>query len=80
MITTENYIIEAETIKLKKKFGKNVRKYRKNLNMSQEQLAEKMDISVVFLSHVENGIHGIEFMKIAKLCNILKIEAKDLFS
>ena len=37
------------------KIGENIRKYRKNRGMSQEQLAEKAGISVTHMSHIESG-------------------------
>ncbi len=35
--------------------GQRVRKYRKAMNISQEQLAELADISVTHMSHIETG-------------------------
>ena len=35
--------------------GKRVRKARTDKNISQELLAEKIDVSVVYLSRIENG-------------------------
>ena len=37
------------------KIGENIRKYRKMNGLSQEQLAEKINISVTHMSHIENG-------------------------
>ena len=37
------------------KIGENIRKYRKLNGFSQEQLAEKINISVTHMSHIENG-------------------------
>jgi len=68
-----------EEEKLKKIFGKNVRKYRKIKKLTQEQLAEMLDVSVVFISKVENGYYGIDFKKLAKLSKILDVEPSVLF-
>ena len=35
--------------------GQRIRKYRKALGLSQEQLAEKVDISITHMSHIETG-------------------------
>ncbi len=35
--------------------GQRIRKYRKALGFSQEQLAEKVDISITHMSHIETG-------------------------
>ena len=37
------------------KIGQRIRKFRKANNLSQEQLAEKIGISVTHLSHIETG-------------------------
>jgi transcriptional regulator with XRE-family HTH domain len=37
------------------KIGERIRKYRKARGMSQEQLAEKVGISVTHMSHIETG-------------------------
>lgn len=36
--------------------GQRIRKYRKASELSQEQLAEKVGISVTHMSHIETGI------------------------
>ncbi len=35
--------------------GQRIRKYRKSNNLSQEELAEKVGISVTHMSHIETG-------------------------
>ena len=35
--------------------GQRIRKYRKALGLSQEELAEKVDISTTHMSHIETG-------------------------
>lgn len=59
--------------------GKNIRKYRSYNAWSQEQLAEKIDISATFLSNIETGRSWISAKTIAKLCNVLKIDMYELF-
>jgi transcriptional regulator with XRE-family HTH domain len=59
--------------------GKNIRKYRFRNVWSQEQLAERIDISATFLSNVETGRAWVSAKTIAKLCNVLKIGAYELF-
>ena len=38
-----------------KLLGKNIKEARKSLKMTQEQLAEQIDVSTVFISQIENG-------------------------
>ncbi|GHV10537.1 hypothetical protein FACS189491_00180 [Spirochaetia bacterium] len=59
--------------------GKNIRKYRSYNAWSQEQLAEKIDVSATFLSNIETGRSWISAKTIAKLCNVLKIDIYELF-
>ncbi|GHV90044.1 hypothetical protein AGMMS50268_05470 [Spirochaetia bacterium] len=59
--------------------GKNIRKYRSRNAWSQEELAEKIDISATFLSNIETGRSWISAKTIAKLCNVLKIDMYELF-
>lgn len=68
-----------DTAKLKLIFGKNVKYYRLQKKLSQEKLCELSDISVGFLSHIEIGLESPSFETIAKLCNVLEIEASNLF-
>jgi transcriptional regulator with XRE-family HTH domain len=59
--------------------GKNIRKYRSYNAWSQEQLAERIDVSATFLSNIETGRSWISANTIAKLCNVLKIDIYELF-
>ena len=76
MITTrlENAVKETKTL-----FGKRVRALRKNKGLSQEELAEKTDISSKYLSRVEMGQHFPSIDTLDKLANALKVELKDFF-
>jgi transcriptional regulator with XRE-family HTH domain len=59
--------------------GRNIKKYRSRNAWSQEQLAEKIDVSATFLSNIETGRSWISAKTIAKLCNVLKIDIYELF-
>ena len=37
------------------KLGKRVKKYREGLGLTQEQLAEKMNVSTPYIAKIENG-------------------------
>ena len=76
MITTrlENAVKETKTL-----FGKRVRALRKNKGLSQEELAEKTDISSKYLSRVEMGQHFPSIDTLDKLANALKVDLKDFF-
>ncbi len=73
-IRLENAMKEIKTL-----FGKRVRELRKNMGFSQEDLAEKTDISSKYLSRVEMGQHFPSIDTLDRLANALKVELKDFF-
>lgn len=60
------------------KFGENLYNLRKSNKMSQEKLAEKMEVSRQSVSKWENGESYPEMEKIMKLCNIFHCKINDL--
>jgi transcriptional regulator with XRE-family HTH domain len=60
--------------------GANIRKHRKRLSLSQERLAEKLDIAMNFLSDIENGRKWISPGTLAKLTEALELDAHELFT
>ena len=53
------------------KLGERVRRYRKELGMSQDDLAELADISVTHMSHIETGNTKLSLTVLVKLANAL---------
>lgn len=47
--------------------------------MTQENLAEKIGVSVEFISNVERGINAPSFETLEKMANVFKVKYKDLF-
>ena len=60
------------------KFGDNLRKIRKNKKMSQEQLAEKVNVTRQSVSKWENGESYPEMNNILELCKIFNCKINDL--
>lgn len=60
------------------KFGENLYNLRKSAKMSQEKLAEKMEVSRQSVSKWENGDSYPEMEKIIRLCNIFHCKINDL--
>lgn len=60
------------------KFGENLYNLRKSAKMSQEKLAEKMEVTRQSVSKWENGESYPEMEKIMKLCNIFHCKINDL--
>ena len=59
--------------------GTNIKRFRTLNRLSQEELAEQVDISTNFLSSIEIGKKWISPYTMAKLSEALKIESYELF-
>ena len=59
--------------------GKRIKEFRKLRNLTQEQLAEKMEIDQRNLSKIECGNNFITADTLSKLLKALKIEPQELF-
>lgn len=64
---------------LRIRFGKKLRQLRRQKDLTQEQLAERADISVEFLSLMERGINSPSFKSLEKLSDALGVPVKELF-
>ena len=53
--------------------GQRIKKARLAKNMTQEELAEQIDISVAFLSRVERGNSHINLKRLNQLCDLLDV-------
>jgi transcriptional regulator with XRE-family HTH domain len=65
--------------KHRKKLGETIRRYRRSAGLSQERLAEKADLSTVFISDVERGVENISVDALARIAKSLKTSLRDLF-
>lgn len=63
-----------------KEMGKRVSTRRKSLSLTQEALAEKMNVSIQMISNLELGKKAIRPENLAKLCDILNISADYLLT
>lgn len=60
--------------------GERLKKARIEKGYTQEQLAEKIDISVAFLSRVERGNSKINLNRLNQICDLLDISEGDVLS
>ena len=60
--------------------GKRIKDCRKKANLSQESLAEKLDISISFQSRIERGVTKISFEKLMSTAEHLNVPACYLIS
>jgi transcriptional regulator with XRE-family HTH domain len=63
---------------LKAILSQNIRRFRSYHKLTQADFAEKIDISIPFLSDIENGKKWISPTTLAKMADALDIEAYEL--
>ncbi len=60
--------------------GKKIREERKKLKLTQEELAEKADITANFLGHIERGTKRPTLNTLRKIADVLQIPMAALFA
>lgn len=60
--------------------GKRIRSRRKALGLSQERLAELVEISITHMSHIETGSTKLSLPVLIKLANALSCSTDELLS
>ncbi len=60
-------------------FGETVRKRRKELGISQEELAFRADLNRSYIADIERGARNIALTNIGKLAKALGVEIRELF-
>lgn len=58
--------------------GKNIKKYRKKAGYTQAELANRIGISKVHMSHMEGGSVSMSIESLLKLCEALQITPNHL--
>lgn len=53
--------------------GERVRKRRRDMKLTQAQLAERMDVSHSLVGHMERGTRAISLETFVTLCNVLEV-------
>lgn len=61
-----------------KEFGKNLQHYREKAGLSQEQLAEQVERSTIFISYLERGIRHPGLETLILLANALDVSIDNL--
>ena len=60
--------------------GERIKKARLEKQLTQENIAEKLDVSVAFLSRIERGSSHINLKRLQQLCSILDVSEGYLLS
>ncbi len=64
----------------KKLLGKRIKELRKEAGLTQEKLAELIDIETTSLSGIESGRHFPSLPTLERIANNLNVEIKSLFN
>jgi len=64
---------------IKKLFGKKIKEKRLRLQLTQEELAERIGISAKSLSQIELGNNFVSAENLQAICSALEVEPKQLF-
>jgi len=70
-------MINSESVK--KIFGNNLKKLRLQKELTQEQLAECLDLQVQTISYIENGRAFVSSDVCAKICNFFEVSLEVMF-
>lgn len=62
-----------------KKLGDKIQRLRKNIGLTQEELAEKLNISRTHVGHIEQGRKNPSLKLLNKLSKVLRVKVGDLF-
>lgn len=65
---------------LHNKLGRQVKYYREQRGLSQQQLAEKTGISTLHIGYIEQGRRHPQVKTLEKIANALGIAVRDLFT
>ena len=60
------------------KIGQKIRKIRKAHGLSQEELAEKVNISTTHMSHIETGNTKLSLPVLVDIASVLEVRTDDL--
>ena len=71
--------IDKRDIDVRTVFGQNLRFYRKNAGLSQENLAEKLNISQNHLGLIERGKQFVSYTLLEKIITVLDLKPTALF-
>lgn len=60
--------------------GNRIKQARKSKGFTQENLAEKMDVSIAFLSKIETGKMHINLERLSQICNLLSVTEGEILN
>lgn len=73
------YMGSTSEQKLMKSFGARVAVVRKSRGLTQQELAEAINMSVVAIAYIETGKRWARLGTLTKIANALQVDVADLF-
>lgn len=61
-----------------KAIGNNIKRCRKNMGLTQANLAEKINLSTIHMSHLETGTASMSLECMLNICDVLKVTPDEL--
>lgn len=62
------------------RFGKHLKQLRRTHGLTQDQLAERLDVSKDTIKNYEKGRYGPEFVRLPAIARALGVAVRDLFA
>lgn len=62
-----------------KELSYNLKKYRKQKNLLQKDIAEIIGVSTTFIANIEQGVRTPTIATLQKIANVLNVKVKELF-
>lgn len=69
----------ADEAKLLQRFGKRVAEVRKGRGLTQQELSEMVNMSVVTIAYIETGKRWVRLATLDKIAKALKVNVEELF-
>ena len=60
--------------------GERLKRARLEKELTQENLAEKLDVSVAYLSRIETGTTKVNLRRLSEICNLLDVSEAEILS
>lgn len=65
---------------MSKMVGENIKRARKELGLTQKEVASLLRMTQQQYSRFENGVFELNYQQIIEICNILKITPNEIFN
>ena len=69
--------LDAQNVR--KRLGETIREHRTDMGISQEKLAEKLDVHRNYVGNIERGEQNITITSLCRFCNVFGCSLEELF-